>query len=97
GVVGVDQALDALDHTDTGDEARPDGVAGPPGRQRRQLEERRVRVEQELDALASKQLAALPVPLDVLVSPAGACQRELRLDLGELLEQSRPSLRERRC
>ena len=44
-------------------ERGPDVVLGAPGGQGAQLEERRVPVEEQLDALAGQQLAPLPVPL----------------------------------
>src|SRR3954449_929451 len=86
-VVGVDEALDALDDADACDQAGADRVAGPPCRERRQLEKRRVRVEQQLDPLSGEHLAALAVPLDVLLPAATAGDGELRLDLRQLLEQ----------
>ena len=85
-VVGDDQALDALDDADAGDDARADVEVGAPGGERRQLEERRVGVEQQLDALAGEQLAALVVPLDVLRAAAGERLGVLGVELGELGE-----------
>ena len=41
GVVAGDDALDALDHTDAGEQAGADREVGAPRRQRRQLEQRR--------------------------------------------------------
>ena len=66
GSLAMIMALDALDDADAGDDAGADREVGAPRGQRAQLEERRVRVEQQLDALAGGQLAALVVPLDVL-------------------------------
>ena len=60
GVVGADQALDPLDHADADDRRRPDLVLGAPGGQGAQLEEGRVPVEQQLDALPGQ--AACPAP-----------------------------------
>ena len=58
-VVGDDHALDALDHADAGDHAGADReVACPTRPARRQLQERRVLVDQQLDPLAGEQLAA---------------------------------------
>ena len=61
----------------------------PQAGQRRELEEGRVAVEQQLDALARQQLAALAVALDVLLAAAGARQRELLVEVGDLLEKRR--------
>ena len=61
----------------------PSAELGAPGRQRAELEERRVAVEQQLDALARHQLAALAVARDVLLAagaaPARAARREREL------------------
>ena len=83
-VVGGDQALDALDDADAGDDAGADGVVAAPGGQRRQLQERRVGVEEQLDPLAGQQLAAGVVALDVLLAAAGQRLGVLGLELGEL-------------
>ena len=48
-VIRADEALGSLDDTDPGDHRCADLVARPPRGQRRQLEERRVRVEQQFD------------------------------------------------
>ena len=67
-----------------GHHARPDGELGAPRGQRGQLEERAVRVEQQLDPLAGQQLAAVAVPLLVALPAAGDGQLEL---LVQLLQQ----------
>ena len=87
-------ALGARDDTDAGDEAGADGVVGAPRRQRRQLEERRVAVEQQLDALAGEQLAPLAMPLDVALATPGNGQRLLFLHDGDALEHPRAIGRE---
>ncbi len=56
-VVGDDQALHALDHTDAADHAGSGRVVGVERGGRAQLQERRVPVEQQLDPLARQQLA----------------------------------------
>src|SRR5690606_12054100 len=61
-------------------------LAPPPG-QCRQFEERRVLVDQHLDALADQHLPALAVPLHVLGAAAGHGLAVLLLDGGDLLEQ----------
>ena len=63
GVVGDDDAFAAADAADAGDHAGGGHVAvvHPVRRERRQLEERRAGVEQEVDALARQQLAARDV------------------------------------
>ena len=85
-VVGGDHALDALDHADAGDHAGADGEVGAPAGQRGQLEERDARVDQQLDPLARHQLAAVVVPVDVLLAAAGHRLGVLGVEVGELLE-----------
>ena len=68
-VVGGDQALDALDHADAGDQRGADGEVRAPARQRRELQERRPRVDEQLDPLARQELPARVVALDVLRPP----------------------------
>ncbi len=80
GVVGADQALDPLDHADADDLGRPDLVLGAPGGQGAQLQEGGVPVEQELDALPGRQLAPLPVALDVALPAAGPGGGQLLVD-----------------
>ena len=61
GRVARDQhALGVADHADAGHHAAADREAGPVARQRRQLEERGVRVDEQLDPLAGQ--AACPGP-----------------------------------
>jgi hypothetical protein len=78
-----DHGFDAGDDADAGHHAGPDGQPGPPRGQRGQLEERAVRVDEQLDALADQQLAALAVPLLVTFPAAGDGQLELG---GQLVE-----------
>ncbi len=51
-----------------------------------ELQERRPRVDEELDALAREQLPAGMVPVDVLLAPAADGLGVLGIELGELLE-----------
>jgi hypothetical protein len=55
---------------------------------------RRVLVEQQLDALARQQLAAVVVAFQVLGAAAGAGERHLLVELGELREHAGPVLLE---
>ena len=95
-VVGADQALDAAHHADAGDDAGADGVVAAPRGERRQLQERRVPIEQQLDALAGQQLAAGVVALDVLRPAARDGLGVLGVQLGELLQQAAHSPQTRR-
>ena len=72
GVVRDDHHLAAAHAADAGDQARAGRVAAvhPPRGQRRQLEERRARVEQAFDALPHGQLALLAMAFDGLLAPA---------------------------
>ena len=88
-VVRGDHALDALDHADAGDHAGADGEVGAPAGQRRQLEERRALVDEQLDPLAGQQLAAGVVALDVLLAAAGDRLGVLGVEVGELLQHRR--------
>ncbi len=90
--VGGDHALDAGDHADARDDASPQVEIRPPGRERHQLEKRRIAVEQQLDALARHQLAPPDVPLHVLLAAAGAHQLELFVQECDLLEKPGPIL-----
>ena len=81
--MGDQYALDPGDDADAGDHTRADGELGAPGRQRGQLEEGRVPVEQQLQPLAGEQPAAVAVPLLVAGAAAGAGQVELLLELLE--------------
>ena len=85
-VVGGDHALDALDHADAGDHAGADREVRAPAGQRRQLEERRALVDEQLDPLAGQQLAAVVVAVDVLLPAARHGLGVLGLEVGELLE-----------
>ena len=76
-VVGDDDAFDAGHDADAGDDARAHGELGAPRRQRGQLEQRRVPVDEQLDPLPGEQPAAGPVPLGVPLAAARA--RELQL------------------
>ena len=60
-----------------------------PAGQRRQLQERRALVDQQLDPLARHQLAAVVVPVDVLRPAAGDRLGVLGVEVGELLEHRR--------
>jgi hypothetical protein len=93
GIVRRDHARDALDEPDAAEHARADGEVRAPCGQRRQLEQRRGVVDEQLDALASEQLAALAVAGDVLLATAPVDRRQLGVVLGELLEQARPVAR----
>src|SRR5439155_21970145 len=65
----------------------PDGEFGAPGGESRQLEERAVRVQQELDPLAGQQPAPVTVPPLVAFAAAGDGQLDLLSQLvqhGEL-------------
>src|SRR5262249_13309686 len=90
GLAGRDHALDARHHTDARDDAAADAELRPPGRERRDLEKRRVGIEQQLDALAGHELAALPMPFDVLRTASRARERKLLVEVGELLEECGP-------
>ena len=89
GVVGGDQALDALDHTDAGHQRGADGEVRAPRRERRELQEGAARVDQQLDPLAREQLAAGVVPLDVLLPAPGHRLRVLGVELGDLGQHRR--------
>ncbi len=71
-VVRDDHALRALDDADARDDAgaRRVAVVEIPGGERVQLEEGRVGVDEPVDALARRQLAARAVPLDGLLAAA---------------------------
>ena len=86
-VVRDDYALPSLDDADPGDHARPDGERRAPPCERRQLEERRVAVDEELDPLPGEQLAALSVPVHVLLATANEQLREQRVVLLDQTEE----------
>ena len=74
-VVGDDGHFFAFDRADPGDDAGRGRVVvvHAVGGQRRELEERRARVEQPLDALARQQLAATAVTADGCLAATAAC------------------------
>ena len=82
-VVGDEQALDALDHADTGDHGGADLEVGAPRGERAQLEERRVAVEHHVDALARGELAPVAMARDLALPAAGEGGFEVG---GQLLE-----------
>ncbi len=86
GVVGDEHALDALDDADSGDGARPDREAAAVRRQGRQLEERAVAVDQQLDPLARQQLASGAVALHVLGPASAARGVEVGVEVGQQRE-----------
>ncbi len=83
GVVGDDHALAAVHRADAGDDARAGRLVlvHAEGRQRRELEPRGVGVEQEVDALAHRQLAAAAVALERARAAALARLRQARAQL----------------
>ena len=95
-VVGDDHHLDALDHADARHGAGADREVGAPGGVRRQLEERAVAVEQQLDALARRELAAGAVAVERALAAAEVGLRADGVELGEPLEQGLPVGRHRR-
>ncbi len=72
GVVGDDDAFAAADAADAGDDAGGMHVAAvePVGGERRELEERRAGIEQQVDALARQKFAARDVPRPRLLAAA---------------------------
>ena len=90
-VVGDDHALAALDDSDPRDDpgGRRLAVVQLPCRQRRELEERRVRVDEQVDPLAGGQLAARSVALD---GGFPAAARDPGRALAELLDERAHSL-----
>jgi hypothetical protein len=87
-VVRDDHAVAPLDHADSGDDAgaRRLVVVQLPRRERVQLEKGGVGVEEPVDALARRQLAARAMPFDRLLaaalSDAGRALPELGHELG---------------
>jgi hypothetical protein len=79
GIIGDDDAFAAADAADAGDQARGMNVAAVHAvcGQRRKLEERRSRIEQQVDALARQQLSARSVPRSRLF--AAALHRRIEL------------------
>ena len=72
-VVGDDHADHAADGADPGDEAGAGHrvVVEPPGGERREFEKRAERIDQEVDALAHRNLAAVAMALHHAVAAAG--------------------------
>src|SRR5207302_5364460 len=72
GVVRNDHALAALDDADAGDDpgSGRGAVVDVPGGQGRELEEGRVRVDEPVDPLPRRELAARAVPLERPLTPA---------------------------
>ena len=91
GVVGHDDAGRALDPPDPGDDpgARRIVVVQAGRGQRAQLEEGRSRVEQALDPLADRQLAALPMARDRPLVAAGAAARDDGLPSPQVVDERR--------
>ena len=89
GVVGDDHALHAGHHPDPGDDRGADAELRSPGGERRELEEVRVAVEEELDPLVDEQPSAGAVALDVAGPAAGAGEGELLVVGREHGEQGR--------
>ena len=83
-IVGDDQAFHTADHADAGDRAGADRESAAPGREGAELQERGVRVDEQLDAFPRGQLVAGVVTLDVLGAAAGERFGDLGVDLIEL-------------
>ena len=94
-VVADDHHLAARDAADAGDHARARhfAVVHVAGGELADLEERRARIEQPLDAVARQQLAARDMPLAMLF---GAAQRRLG-DVGAQLLGQRAIMRRARA
>ena len=86
-VRGVDEALDPFDHPDAHDRRRAHRVLGAPCRERAELEEGGVPVQEEFDPLPGGQLAALPVAGHVALAPAGPGHGKFGLHQFETLAQ----------
>ena len=86
GVVRDDDAAAALDHADPRDDPgrRRLSVVDLPGGERVQLEERRAGVDEQVDPLARRELAARAMPLGRLLAAAGGDERG---SLAQLREQ----------
>ena len=83
-VVGEDGALHPLDHPDAGDHVGAEVLVGAPGRQRRQLEERGVAIEEELDSLPGQELAPFTMTGHVLLATTLAGLLHQGLEFGQL-------------
>ena len=94
GVVGDHHAGRPLDPADPGDDAGARRVVVvQAGRgQRAQLEERRPRVQQAVDPLADRQLAALAMAGDRALVAAGAAGRQRRLSRPQVVDEGRHRL-----
>ncbi len=92
-VVRDDHALAALDHADARDDAgaRRLPVVEIPRRQRVQLEECSVGIEQPVDPLARGQLAARAVALDRLLAAAAGDEGSALAELDDELLRARPA------
>src|SRR5439155_16745150 len=84
-----DDALDAAHDADPRDDACADGELRPPRRERGELEEGRVAIEEQLDALPRQELPALAVPAHVFLAAPRAGERELLVEEPDLLEHGR--------
>ena len=85
-VTGNDETFDPLDDADPHDDRRSDVEVRPIRRERAQFEKVRILVEQHLDALTRGHLAALAMPLDVLVTATREGLVEFTVYLVELLQ-----------
>ncbi len=90
-VVGDDDARRAFDLSDAGDDAgaRRVVVVQAVGGERTELEECRPGIDQPVDAIADRQLAAFPMTLDGCVIAAGSPIGELRLASPQLFDERR--------
>lgn len=91
-VVGDDHAFHAADRADAGDQAGADLEVAAVGGQRAQLQERGVRVDEQLDAFPWCQVAAGVVPVDVFGATAGERLGQFGVDLVELAAHRRGRL-----
>ena len=82
-IVGDDDALDVRDDTDAGDDRGADVEVAAVCGERRELEKRRVGIEEQFDPLAGEQLAAGAVALDIALSPTGDSDRDLLVVFGD--------------
>ena len=96
-VVGDDHALPSLDDADPGHDPRRRRVAVVqlPGGERVQLEERGARVDEPVDPLARRELAAGAVSLDRLLAAAGGDERRALAQLGDERRHRRAAALER--
>jgi hypothetical protein len=89
-VVGDHHAFDARHDADAGDDAGSDVEPAPPRRQRRQFQEGRPDVEQEVDPLPGQQAATCVVAGRVPVASARSRHRQLPLVPIQQVEQTDP-------